>query len=50
MAQVLVRIPDDLHRRFKTKLAATGLTMRECIQQWIEADVKDVDLRHLKGG
>jgi hypothetical protein len=37
------------HRRFKAKLAGRGLTMLERIQEWIEADVKDVDLRRLDG-
>ena len=38
-AQVLVRIPADLHRRFKVHLAYEGKTMKEELLDFIQERV-----------
>ena len=39
-AQILIRIPAELHFRFKMKMTQTGRTMRECLLEHIASEVE----------
>ena len=47
-----IRLPEDLHRRVKAKVALQGTTItavvREFLERWVEEDPPELELRDKK--